>query len=526
MDELNLACRLDDLAGYNAFGLAFISRGQENAIAVRFYATKSQPMSDRGDYYRLNCRFCHTMLTVVPEQEGTEVKCPDCYSMLKVGPPPVKKDGKSGRGGRAWIENSSDETDLPALANHPDDDLLPANNDLIELIDESPTTVADTTDHQNKSNADSSELKLADSFDRPAVGPLYGFDESESDLLAPRKRRRNPEPEDEGLGEEDLQPIEDIDDLPLPEADIPSLESIGKLVPESEPDEQVSSKRNTAAGENGSGNLSSKKRRKKKSKKNRRQNTESPIDEVELRPRFKHAELFMAMVSMITDLRVLMAAGVAVLLMLVGGIACESILPVGYDTSEWDMGTTLGKSSLKALFGYLPYYAGLLALWTTAGFIFRDAAEGYAKVQRWTVAGQSEFWSTFLLFSFSFFIAGLPAFVFSVLMIPMRMIIAPLFLISAWFGRSPWMIINTDWFTAVSNNKSQWTVVYTWFVAMALIGIVTGLMFFVRRWIDVFVVDVLLTMIGIGFNTVLTLAFAAIAGWHTGAVIESLDDEG
>jgi nicotinamide riboside transporter PnuC len=68
--------------------------------------------------------------------------------------------------------------------------------------------------------------------------------------------------------------------------------------------------------------------------------------------------------------------------------------------------------------------------------------------------------------------------------------------------------------------------VYYWFVAFAFIGFAAGLLFMTRGWVEVFAVDVLLTIMGIGINVVLTLAFAAIVGWHTGAVIESLDTEG
>ena len=40
---------------------------------------------------------------------------------------------------------------------------------------------------------------------------------------------------------------------------------------------------------------------------------------------------------------------------------------------------------------------------------------------------------------------------------------------------------------------------------------------------DLVAVDIILTAIGIMMNSVITLVFAAIAGWHAGAVIESLD---
>lgn len=488
-------------------------------------------MSNRGDYYRLTCPFCHTLLTVVPEQEGTKVKCPDCFSMLDVGAPPAKKQKNSQRGGQMWTqpsdagEGKGTKGQSSSSAKEIDDLLIDDSADV------SPADVG----------VESGELKLADAVDRPAVSSLYGFESGEDDLLAPKKRKRAAKNDaknadkdaDTALGADDLQLADDIDDLPLVEDDVPSLESIGTLVPESEPDEEAERNSQTSKSDRRPSSKPKKRNRSGKPKSKLQGKLNSKRGSVEPdsiddhgRPRFRHAELFMATVSMITDTRVLLAAGAATLLMLVGGIACEAILPVGYDTSGWSLSTTMAKTGLKILFGYLPYYAGLIGLWATAGFIFRDATEGFSKVQRWSVAGKSEFWSTFLLFAFGFFIAGLPAAVFSLVMIPMRMVIAPLFLISAWFNRSPWMIVSTDWFAAISENKSQWMTVYYWFVAFAFAGFIAGLLFMVRGWVEVFAVDVLLTIMGIGINIVLTLAFAAIAGWHTGAVIESLDTEG
>lgn len=470
-------------------------------------------MSNRGDYYRLMCPFCQTLLTVVPEQEGTKVKCPDCFSMLDVGPPPSKKTKKPQRGGQTWTEDAK----AGKTGGSAEGGLQPVADELSQFLEDDPTE-----SRTAEAVEDEGDLKLADSFERPSIRSMYGFESGNADLLAPKKRNRGKKKTEDALEADDLPPADGIDEFPVAESDIPTLESIGTLVPESEPEAGVDAaqQRNRATRESGS-------RKRIVERVGQHQKESDPSDSIQddgrRRPKFQHAELFMATVSMVTDARVLLAAGVATVLMLVGGIACEAILPVGTDTSSWEMSATLAKTGLKILFGYLPYYAGLVGLWVTAGFIFRDAAEGYSKVQRWTVAGQSEFWSTFLLFAFGFFIAGLPAAVFTLLMIPMRMLIAPLFLISAWFNRSPWMIVSTDWFSAVAEDKSQWTTVYYWFVAFAFIGFLAGLVFFMRSWVEVFAVDLLLTILGIGINVVLTLAFAAIAGWHAGAVIESLD---
>ena len=111
------------------------------------------------------------------------------------------------------------------------------------------------------------------------------------------------------------------------------------------------------------------------------------------------------------------------------------------------------------------------------------------------------------------------------MIIPLRMLVAPLFLISAWFNFSPWQIISTDWYHAINENKSQWITVYSCFGGLAFAGLLTGAVFMARGYSELIAVDLILTGIGIVSNAVITLVFAAIAGWHTGAVIESLDQD-
>lgn len=46
-------------------------------------------LSDRE--YSISCKVCKTLIMVRPSKVGTQVRCPDCHSMLVVPPPPVKK---------------------------------------------------------------------------------------------------------------------------------------------------------------------------------------------------------------------------------------------------------------------------------------------------------------------------------------------------------------------------------------------------------------------------------------------------
>ena len=461
-------------------------------------------MSDSVEYYRITCRFCDTVLTVTEEQAETEVKCPDCFSMLDVGKLTKKPKSKPiGRGGRS---HKPGESGLP------------------------------------ESSLGGDELKLSETFERPAISPLFGLEASQEDLLAPRKRKSADEADAEQDAEVESPPSKvkssqakkrpsaksktvpspsdqddelDMDD-PLPADDMLSLESIGKLVPDSESDADE-----VVGGEPRAGS----KVAPRKKKRSRRKSAEPQETEVR-RPDFKPANLFMATVGMLSDVRVVVASAVAILIMLIGGFSSEAIFPAGSETESLTIMESMSKYFTSFLFGWVPYYIGLLGLWTVAGFVFRDAVQGHSKFQGWTAGGQASFWPTFLLFGFSFFIAGLPGAILSVLIIPLRMMIAPLFLISAWFNGSPWQIISADWYHVVNKNKSQWITVYSCFAALALAGLMVGAVFLTRRYSDLLAVDLILTAIGIGMNTVITLVFAAVAGWHAGAVIESIEQNG
>ena len=480
-------------------GKCLVDNRDRRLISVAILPPK-ELMSDSGEYYRITCRFCDTITTVTPEQAGTVIKCPDCFSVLEVGDLAGKNKSTPASRSERWRGGKkAPKQDASAVSQSAD------------------------------------EFKLSETFERPAVSPLFGLDPVAEDLLAPRKRGNatetnsddsdsttNPAADSNSSAEKNKssQPSKqnqeagfDVD-APLEVDEILSLEAIGTLVPESEPtSEQSQTSSNRPVGSRGG----------RPSKKRSRRETTAASEVGARRPKFKPALLFMATVSMLTDVRVLLAGGIAALLMLVGGIASESIFPVGGGAEATTFAMSIYKYFLSFLFGGVPYCIGLVGLWTVAGFIFRDAFEGHGKVQGFSVSGKSEFWSSFLLFGFSFFIAGLPGAILQVMIIPLRMLIAPLFLISAWFNGSPWKIISTDWYHVVSENKSQWLTVYAYFGGLAFVGLMAGGVFLARYSTDLVAVDIILTSVGIIMNTVITLVFAAIAGWHAGAVIESLD---
>lgn len=57
----------------------------------------STPKKGASRKYSVSCTVCKTMLTVRDSDAGTKVKCPDCFSMIVVPPPPVNKPADQAR---------------------------------------------------------------------------------------------------------------------------------------------------------------------------------------------------------------------------------------------------------------------------------------------------------------------------------------------------------------------------------------------------------------------------------------------
>jgi hypothetical protein len=53
----------------------------------------SKPPADRE--YSITCQVCKSILSVQALQVGKQIRCPDCHSMVKVPPPPIKKPVQS-----------------------------------------------------------------------------------------------------------------------------------------------------------------------------------------------------------------------------------------------------------------------------------------------------------------------------------------------------------------------------------------------------------------------------------------------
>lgn len=254
------------------------------------------------------------------------------------------------------------------------------------------------------------------------------------------------------------------------------------------------------------------------------QTYEIPVEEQDF-PSFGDGSLMGAVSEMILSPGLIWRVAVAVVLMMAGAIGSEVWFPSGMAMKGMGIGEIAGRSVMAIGLGVLPYYLGLAALWIVAAYMFRDAALGHRTVDSWSIAGSSELFGTFLLFAFGYFFAGLIGVFFQPLVMPLRMMLGPLFLAAAFFNRSPWGIVAVDIFSNFNKLKNQWTTFYIWMVLLAAAGLIAGLLFYFRSYTDLLAVDAFLSVVGIAICVAITLVFAPVAGWHTGLIVKDLQEE-
>lgn len=168
--------------------------------------------------------------------------------------------------------------------------------------------------------------------------------------------------------------------------------------------------------------------------------------------------------------------------------------------------------------GLLPYFIGVGLLWLLCGFVFREAASGNEQVSNWSIQSFGELKSTFLVFGFSFFIAGLPISPIPIMFAfvhPLRCLIAPLFLLSAWYSRNPLAIVSVDAFKHFRRESNEWGKFYMLAVGMGAMGFIGGLLMLV----SVSGVSFITSLLGAVLVTMSTVIFAAATGWHCGWVV-------
>lgn len=471
-----------------------------------------------ADVYGIKCNVCDTRIHVRPDQIDTQIECPECYSKILVTPPkqekPAQRWVKEGRGN--FVKHNVDDDDELRLSEpvkrpkteslSADYGLEPVQEDLLAPKPRKVETPSESPD-TDSTLQDAVEPPFSEIVDEstPTLAPLEGdAGNSEFDILDDL-----PDLADEGS------------ELSRPsQREVPTLPNVANKKPVPRPSEKSRREK-----------LEEAQRRQEAAEKGpafRSPETESVDKDF---PDFDFVSLLNAVKTMLLSPGLPLRAAIAIGLMCLGTIMMQLIWPdyvpvpeAGEEVAPKSLIERLMMFFQWSLVGLLPYLAGLAMLWFSCSYLFRDAALGNRQVLSWKNAGGvSELKATFLLFSFAFFIGGLPMppikpFVY--LILPLRFMLGTLFLLSAWKSQAAFSIVNVDAFKNMSGQISQWSRYYGFVLGLAGIAFVAGMIFWMRGVIPIFVGTAFVSVIAVSLMALATLAFAPVCGWHCGLIVE------
>ena len=238
-------------------------------------------------------------------------------------------------------------------------------------------------------------------------------------------------------------------------------------------------------------------------------------------PKLRFDAFFGAAVELVTESSVAVRGFIVAALLTIGNVISHSALATYNAIDAPTMGDTATMGFWRLGVGWLPYAIGTLMLWYFCGVVFREAASGKKKIKSWKLGHTTEWSSTLLITAFSFAIAGSPVLMLMSIYItaPVRFILALPFLTAVWYVQSPFAIISSDVVMHLRSNGKQWKTVFLVVLAMASIAFVAGVLMHVPvPWLNI-----LTSALGAVFLSFVTLAFAAVVGWHSGMVVEELN---
>jgi DNA-directed RNA polymerase subunit RPC12/RpoP len=430
---------------------------------------KIDGISDQISYdsvFGIKCSVCDTHIHVTPEQIGSNIECPECFTTLLVKRPQASKKKANSR----WRQHQPEKSQI-----RPGD-----------------------------------ELALSDPVERPKIDynidPSFGLEEVTDDLLTPRQSAEDLEEQPETKQVDSA--TKHVDPAPFTGAHIKPkksrrerLEAAQQKQLEKEKSKPGFAANAGAAAQTGQGSKDS---------------TQFPD--------FDLGSLVIAIKDMFGSPGLLWRAIVSWLLMGVGWAMMHEFTKSYRNAVETDQ-LSPGDRALNFfswfVLGGLPFIAGTLLLWFICGYIFRNAASGDRRVDSWGVSGTSELSSTFLIFSFSFLIGGLPVLFLPLLITPFRFLVAPALLLAAWFNSSPFAIVSVDAFQTIKDDASQWKSFYVFILILVVLSLVAG----VLLMIPVFLLSWIFSLAGMAMFIPLTIAFAAVTGWHCGRIVQSLEKQ-
>ena len=487
-------------------------------------ADVSGPPVEKGSF-GIRCSVCDSKLFVSVGQVGKEVKCSDCFSMIKVREPTAKEREQIEKQIQLSLEEESNLTDLAAadgeltLAPLAEDELDEAEvvAEIIEDDDDEPLTLReepatdpdddfadvllDDEDERASQDAQGNERAADVVFDGEEDFPDEVVDDLDEDLLAGDLSLSGPM---------ELEDASFVDPAMLAAAAKKSKDKKKKKQQSEVSAEPLNPYRSKSAQQaekraNEKGFMPKKKSGKAGSK----------------FPELRFDAFFGAAVELVTESSVAVRGFIVAALMAIGNVISHSALSAYNAIDEPTMGDTATMGVWRLGVGWLPYAIGTLLLWYFCGVVFREAAGGKKKIDSWKLGHTTEWSSTLLITAFSFAIAGSPVLMLMSIYItaPVRFILALPFLTAVWYVQSPFAIISSDVVMHLRSNGKQWKTVFLVVLAMASIAFVAGVLMHVPvPWLNI-----LTSALGAVFLSFVTLAFAAVVGWHSGMVVEELN---
>ena len=492
------------------------------------------------DVAGLKCNVCDTRVQIRLDQVGDYVECPVCFTKIAVKKSRLKKAGPKNADKTSQSKDTAKQTPV-----------IPAQDSSDELRLADPVELpAEVVDKSAGMMEEPLELEPIDLVDQGQT-PIDDFEEAE-DVASLTGPDAPPAPTDI----ENIPDLEVINDNAFKPAVVPRSKKAQKKAAPKQPKKVVGKK---AAEKKASGNNQKQRDPRRMSRRERYEETQRLAREKEQATAFEveigdtdreeteyptfsvsdMGDLFSAILSMIGSRGLVWRTIIATCLLCLGSIIFMTITgdffvdPNAVDVIDVEKNKIDGSliESIKhwtraGLLGGVPYTIGLFGLWYICSFIFREAALGQREIKSWKHHSANDFMGTLLLFGFSFLIAGLPALFLTIAILPLRMLLAPLLLLGAWYNQSPFQIVNAIIFKNMPREMGQWTAFYMFVGGLAFLGVIAGLIFWARFFIGIFAAAILLNIMAVILTVGITLVFAAVTGWHCGQVVESLENTG
>ena len=454
--------------------------------------------TDLSKVFGIKCNVCDTRIHVTESEIGTQVECPVCFTRVKV----TARESKPKSAAR-WM----------------------------------PAPSVPTGQSNSAKFGDVDELRLSPPVERPPIDflidPSFGLAPVAEDLLAPVGQTRNIDPDpnaarvsgDDATNDVVVPP--EVKVQPLPNAVLPKTprERSRRELYEAAQRRQIENEQPASWWSGKSKTQTASKTRKSDAttRPDGSTGTDSPEDVVNpLESQAINFELYWRrVIEMWRSPGLLWRAILAAITIGISRGVMHMIAGWYRLIEDPTFGDWLWNTTQWMALGVAPYAIGTLLLWFLCGFVFREAAAGNRHVATWQIKSSADAWSTMLVFSFSFFVAGLPLAFFPVLVMPFRCLVAPPLLLAAWYNKSPFAIVAVDAFLEFTRQWRMWRSLYLFLLALAGVSLIGGMLIAVQMFILSFVTS----LVGAAILMLVTIAFATVTGWHCSQVLRELENE-